>query len=124
MKESREDAGLAPLVEGLEHRLVGEVELLGVVAAVEELAVDIGAALRRERAHSAAKSGSPIASAMLAAAFSAARYMLVSHEFGPNSSMSSVWCWRPQSTPVLSGSQRSGLSGDHAYSIARLMFGQ
>ena len=46
----------------------------------------------------------PSAPAIWAAARRAARYMELSQEFGPNSSMSSVWCWRPHSTPVCSGS--------------------
>src|SRR5208282_583029 len=44
-----QDAGLAAFIERLEDRTIGEVELLRVVAAVEESAVDVGCPLLRER---------------------------------------------------------------------------
>ena len=50
MKESLSTPALRCLVKRGEHRTIGEIELLGVVAAVEELAIDIGAAFRRHLA--------------------------------------------------------------------------
>ena len=65
-----------------------------------------------------------MAAAISEAAKSAATYIVPSQEFGSKSSMSSVWCWRPERMPLASGSQRSGFSGLQAYSIARFTFGQ
>src|SRR5262245_3351217 len=70
-----------------------------------------------------AKSCSPTAFAISSLASSAATYIEPSQELGLNSSMSSVWCWRPESTPDASPSQRSGLSLLQAYSTARFTLG-
>ena len=74
--------------------------------------------------YSFAVSVSPIASAISAPAFSAARYIPSSQEDAPKSSISSVWCCLPVITPSRSGSHSNWLVLSHANASTFLMSAQ
>ena len=124
MNESREHAGLA-LIERHEDGTILEVEFLGVIAAVEEFAIDVGRAFGR---HGAALLGE----ISLAHRFRHARGRLQRGEVHAGQPgvraeqlhVEGVMLAAPRGRRSCPDPSGRDFPGDHAYSIARLTFGQ